>query len=169
MPDELLKDAGFQAAMIVGEALNANITVHAQELHDICEKHILTAVAFEREACAQIAKDYLGNAAKDRRERGLSIANLEPEAKMEIDAEKRGEDIAAWAIHRAINARDPTIAEQVRESLNNAAENGYDMRKWGVYKIAYDLLGLDSDLGHLTVDHLAPHIRAWLKDHPKEG
>lgn len=59
----------------------------------------------EREACAQVAEAHKGAAAKKRRTRPNIVKFASDEAKVEIFAEERGEDIAAEIIARNIRAR----------------------------------------------------------------
>ena len=59
----------------------------------------------EREACAKLAEQHKGSAARRRKERGQRLVNYGPEIQNEINAEERGEDLAAECIARAIRAR----------------------------------------------------------------
>ncbi len=63
------------------------------------------AIKREREACAKLAEQHKGSAARRRKERGQRLVSYSPEIQIEINAEERGEDLAAECIARAIRAR----------------------------------------------------------------
>lgn len=64
-----------------------------------------------RERAAETATAHKGSAAKHRRSMGLKLGHLEPDAQTEIQAEERGEDIAAGVIAREIRALQPSEGE----------------------------------------------------------
>ncbi len=65
----------------------------------------IEAIKIEREACAVIATQHKGSAAKARHEKGQKLSGLEDGLVVEIIAEERGEEIAAETIAGAIRAR----------------------------------------------------------------
>lgn len=59
------------------------------------------------------------------------------------------------------------LEKQVHASLDNAVENGYDMRHgWTPEQIAEDIGDYDSDLQGRQPEELVPHIRSWLERPP---
>jgi hypothetical protein len=66
---------------------------------------ITDALRGEREACAAIAWAHRGAAESARRQRGMKLSQFHVETRSEIQAEERGETIAAEAIAAAIHAR----------------------------------------------------------------
>ena len=63
---------------------------------------VQTAVLAERERCARIAEAHIGSAAARRRQKGQQFKFLPDDVAAEIQAEERGEDIAAEIIARTI-------------------------------------------------------------------
>lgn len=61
----------------------------------------------ERERCAKIAEAHIGAAERTRQQRGQTFRNMPIDAAQEIEAEERGETIAAEMIARAIRAIRP--------------------------------------------------------------
>lgn len=64
------------------------------------QQMIDNAIAAERERCANIAANH--SARRDRHQRGKTFNPMPEEAILEIQAEERGEDIAAAEIAKAI-------------------------------------------------------------------
>jgi len=82
-----------------------------REACDLAETAIADAIAEEREACAVAAEKHKGAAANERHRKGLRFTQMQPEAVAEIEAEERGEDIAAEIIARTIRARTNSDAK----------------------------------------------------------
>ena len=74
----------------------ADIT--AEEAYDLGRRD-------EKEECAKIADAHKGSAAKQRQEKGHLLRDMEDGLHVEVNAEERGEDIAAETIAAAIRAR----------------------------------------------------------------
>jgi hypothetical protein len=56
-----------------------------------------------------------------------------------------------------------SIRERVFEALDNAYENGYDLRAWPASETMMDLLTYCGDLDGLEADEVLPHVIAWQK------
>ena len=62
---------------------------------------------WEREQCAVVADQHRGSAAKKRQVKGQRLSTFDDGLAVEIQAEERGEDIAAEIIAREIRERGP--------------------------------------------------------------
>ncbi len=85
------------AAYLGGDAAKSDLVAEIDAL-----------VAAEREACAKIAEAHRGSALANRRDKGFLYRTMSLRSAAEIEAEERGEDIAAGMIARAIRARTET-------------------------------------------------------------
>lgn len=56
------------------------------------------------------------------------------------------------------------LRQHVFEALNNAIENGYDLRQWSAEQIIDDLNRYAADLEAYMPEELRPHIEAWLQE-----
>ena len=65
----------------------------------------IEAAKVEREACAEIADQHKGSAAKKRQSKGQRLVGVDEQIVATIQDEERGEDIAAEMIASAIRAR----------------------------------------------------------------
>ncbi len=76
-----------------------------QSIHDqVTEETVIYNMGWKAaiEAAAKVAEAHKGAAAKRRGLKGMKLSNFGPEAAAEIQAEERGEDIAAEIIARTI-------------------------------------------------------------------
>lgn len=56
---------------------------------------------------------------------------------------------------------DALLRTEVIVSNNNALANGYDLDGWDAEQIASDIREHDTDLEHVSVRDLLPHVREW--------
>jgi hypothetical protein len=75
-------------------------------MEDEVKYMIETAVLAEREACAKVADEQIGEGHRSRMRKGMKLGKLPHYAQDEIAAEERGETIASECIAKAIRARN---------------------------------------------------------------
>ena len=95
-----------KVAEAIGEA-GADWLVSSEPNELISHKTADAAIRVVLEAALDVAKQHVGAAARDRRQRGQTFNTLPDHAVAEIQAEERGEDIAAEVIQRELKALLP--------------------------------------------------------------
>lgn len=56
------------------------------------------------------------------------------------------------------------MKKQVFESLDNAVENGYDLKDWSAQDLAEDLSDYDSYFNDKNVDEIKTHVKQWQEE-----
>lgn len=59
---------------------------------------------------------------------------------------------------------DRVMTALVKESLDSAITNGYDIEDWGAEGIAEDMGSYDGTVDQLPVKFLVPYVEAWLEE-----
>lgn len=81
---------------------------------------------------------------------------------------QQDDDNAAEEVARDFHRGGALLGDHVRDCLNEAVANGYDIKSWPVDVIAGDLSECDAGCQGLSLYDLRPHIEAWLKDQTTE-
>lgn len=56
------------------------------------------------------------------------------------------------------------MKKQVFESLDNAVENGYDLKDWSAQDLAEDLSDYDSYFNDKNVDEIKTYVKQWQEE-----
>lgn len=109
---QMMADAKSQRNQSAGDVGACYEGLKKEQTNEWQAADLIATLAAERdrlreaaiEECAKIAEAHIGSASKQRLARGLRLSTMSPDAIAEVQAEERGEDIAAELIAKRIRA-----------------------------------------------------------------